>query len=100
MPKNYGTPSIFYRDEKLLHRHHQPEPISMDVHDFNIAVVLQVFPEFGDIHIHTPAVKISITAPYFFKCLFTGEEVVLVFGEHFQQFVFFRRKRLHDTVMA
>ena len=55
-----------------FNRSYQSESISMNIYDFNIAVVAQVFSEFGNINVHTPAVKIRITSPDFFKCGFPG----------------------------
>ena len=51
---------------------HKPEPIPMYVHDLKLLIILQVFPELGDVNIHTAAIEIGIATPDLFQCLFAG----------------------------
>ncbi len=57
-------------DKLHFHRSYQTKTISVNIHYFNGCIVTQIFSEFRDIYIHTAAVKISITAPYFFQSCF------------------------------
>ena len=41
----------------------------MNIHDLDLRIIFQVFSQFGNIYIHTAAIEIGITAPYFFQCL-------------------------------
>jgi hypothetical protein len=63
----------------------------MDINDLYIAVDLQVFAQFGNIHIHTPAIEIGIAAPDFFQSGFPWQQIVHMLAEHFEQLVFFGR---------
>jgi hypothetical protein len=56
-----------YRSVKNLLRCHQAEPVTMNIYDFDIGIVFQVFAEFRNVNIHTAAVEISIAAPDLFQ---------------------------------
>ena len=46
---------------------HQPETITVDIHDFDLGIIFQVFSQFSDIDIHASTIKISVATPYFFS---------------------------------
>lgn len=56
----------------------------MDVHDLDVGIFFQVFAQLGNIHIHTSAVEISITAPDLLQRYFTWQQIVLMLAEHVQ----------------
>ncbi len=71
----------------------QPESITMDVDDLNGRILLQVFPEAGDIDIHAPGGEIIVISPDFEKSLFSRQDTVFGSTEKPQQIRLFGRER-------
>ncbi len=42
----------------------------MDVHDFDLGVVFEVFAEFGDENVHAAGVEVAVVAPDLFEGVF------------------------------
>ena len=77
---------------------YEPEAIAVDVYDLHAAVFFQIFAQFGDVYVHAAAVEVGVAAPYALQRQFAWQQVVLVFAQHQQQFIFLRRKGM--TVVA
>ena len=82
-----------------LFRHYKPKAIAMYVYYLHTAVVFQVLAQFCNVHVHTTPVKIGITTPYAFKGRLARKQVVFVFAQHQQQFIFLWRQRMRFTIM-
>jgi hypothetical protein len=71
----------------------------LNIHDLDIRIVFQVFTQFGNIYIHAASIEIGIAAPDLFQGALAWQQVILMFGKHLQQFIFFGRKRLRHIIM-
>jgi hypothetical protein len=48
------------------------ETVSVNIYNFNLIIVFQIFTQFCDIHIHTSTIKVGIAAPNFLQRMFNG----------------------------
>ena len=55
----------------------------MNVNDLDLGIVLEVFAQFGYIHVHAPAIEISVATPYLLQRLFARQKIIEMFGKHF-----------------
>src|ERR1700743_3489159 len=70
----------------------ESESYSMDRFQVDMGVGLEIFPQFGDEHIHASAQEIVVLAPYIQQDLFSFEDPVGVFAKEFQEVCLFLGK--------
>ena len=73
----------FIFSDILLFLNYQAEAIAVNIHDLDLWIIFQVFPEFGNVNIHTSSIKIGIAAPDTFQRLFSWKQVVHMLAKHF-----------------
>ena len=54
------------RCNESQYRRHEAESVAVDVDNFNLGVVFEVFAQFGNVYVHAAAIEIGITAPDLF----------------------------------
>ena len=60
----------------FLSLYYKTESISMDIHDLDLWIIFQVFPEFCDVNIHASSIEIGIAAPDLFQRLLPWQQVI------------------------
>jgi hypothetical protein len=61
----------------------------MNVDDFNFRIVFQMFPEFGNVNIHTTGIEIIIVDPNGFQGKVAFQNLVGIVAKQAEQFGFF-----------
>ena len=54
-----------------------PEPVAMDIGNFDGGVGFQAFSQTGNKDIHAAPVKVIVVAPDFLQCIFTQQDTIL-----------------------
>lgn len=62
------SPLLFYIDKSgLLLFYYESEAVTMNIHNFDIGIVFQVFTQFGNVYVHAAAIEVGIATPYFLQ---------------------------------